>query len=314
MLVDLRPSHPDLTGKQAQIALEGSQRHPQPKHRSRRNPQPVSNQWTENRNSSGYFKGMREPEMSEIGAIINQVIANPEDEESVNQAKEKALALCGNFAYLIDSKQSTDRLISINSILMIMKQSSCAKKGFTLIELLVVISIIGILATIVIGPMNSFLDGASQDAAKQSLANAFGSADKFAKKKKRKMLWPGKDTIKAPHEFAIYQLKKWETNIDDAGIWFLPNDAQRDILEDEGNEIPDKILTTEGSLDKYKSAFGYNIAVPPAGGRGLKDGSRAPTQLCGPEDSTRVTPSGAKTVLGGCRRTCSFQQWKSRVV
>ena len=49
---------------------------------------------------------------------------------------------------------------------MIMKQSSCAKKGFTLIELLVVISIIGILATIVIGPMNSFLDGASQDAAK----------------------------------------------------------------------------------------------------------------------------------------------------
>ena len=133
-----------------------------------------------------------------------------------------------------------------------MKKSSCAKKGFTLIELLVVISIIGILATIVIGPMNSFLDGASQDAAKQSLANVFGSADKFAKKKKKKMLWPGKDTIKAPHEFAIYQLKKWETNIDDAGIWFLPNDAQRDILEDEGNEIPDKILTTEGSLDKYK--------------------------------------------------------------
>ena len=180
-----------------------------------------------------------------------------------------------------------------------MKKSSCAKKGFTLIELLVVISIIGILATIVIGPMNSFLDGASQDAAKQSLANVFGSADKFAKKKKKKMLWPGKDTIKAPHEFAIYQLKKWETNIDDAGIWFLPNDAQRDILEDEGNEIPDKILTTEGSLDKYKSAFGYNIAVPPAGEGDSKAWSRVPTQLCGPEDSTRVTPSGAKTVLGG---------------
>ena len=159
---------------------------------------------------------------------------------------------------------------------MIMKQSSCAKKGFTLIELLVVISIIGILATIVIGPMNSFLDGASQDAAKQSLANVFGSADKFAKKKKRKMLWPGKDSISAPHEFAIYQLKKWETNIDDANVWFLPNDAQRDILEEEGNEIPDKILTTDGSLDKYKNAFGYNIAVPPAGGRGLKNVESGP--------------------------------------
>ena len=113
------------------------------------------------------------------------------------------------------------------------------------------------------------------------------------------MLWPGKDSISAPHEFAIYQLKKWETNIDDANVWFLPNDAQRDILEEEGNEIPEKILTTDGSLDKYKNAFGYNIAVPPAGGRGLKDVESGPTQLCGPEDSTRVTPSGAKTVLGG---------------
>ena len=42
-------------------------------------------------------RGMRETEMWEIGTIINQVIANPEDEQSVNRAKEKALALCGNF-------------------------------------------------------------------------------------------------------------------------------------------------------------------------------------------------------------------------
>ena len=159
---------------------------------------------------------------------------------------------------------------------MIMKPSSCRKKGFTLIELLVVISIIGILATIVIGPMNSFLDGASQDAAKQSLANVFGSADKFSKKKKTSMKWPGKDTISAPHEFAIYQLKKWETNIDDAGIWFLPNDPQRDAMEEDGNDIPDKILTTDGSLDKFKNAFGYNIAVPPATSRSLKNVESGP--------------------------------------
>ncbi|MBT6957898.1 MAG: type II secretion system protein, partial [Opitutae bacterium] len=160
-----------------------------------------------------------------------------------------------------------------------MKQSSCRKKGFTLIELLVVISIIGILATIVIGPMNSFLDGASQDAAKQSLANVFGSADKFSKKKKTSMKWPGKDTISAPHEFAIYQLKKWETNIDDASIWFLPNDPQREILEEDGNDIPDKILTTDGSLDKFKNAFGYNVAVPPATSRSLKNVESGPFPL-----------------------------------
>jgi glycine/serine hydroxymethyltransferase len=40
---------------------------------------------------------MRETEMREIGTIINQVIASPEDEDSVHDAKEKALALCGNF-------------------------------------------------------------------------------------------------------------------------------------------------------------------------------------------------------------------------
>ena len=97
MLVDLRPSHPDLTGKQAQIALEGAN--------VTLNRNTVPGETRSPFQTSGLrigtpavtSRGMREPEMSEIGAIINQVIANPEDEESVNQAKEKALALCGNF-------------------------------------------------------------------------------------------------------------------------------------------------------------------------------------------------------------------------
>ena len=97
MLVDLRPSHPDLTGKQAQIALEGAN--------VTLNRNTVPGETRSPFQTSGLrigtpavtSRGMREAEMSEIGAIINQVIANPEDEESVNQAKEKALALCGNF-------------------------------------------------------------------------------------------------------------------------------------------------------------------------------------------------------------------------
>ena len=125
--------------------------------------------------------------------------------------------------------------------------------------------------------MGDLLFSASKDASKVGLANVFGSADNFAKKKKMKMLlWPGKDSISAPHEFAIYQLKKWETNIDDANIWFLPNDPAIEALNDEGIDIPDKILTADGSLDEFKIAFGYNIAVPPAGSRSLKNVESGP--------------------------------------
>ena len=97
MLLDLRPSHPELTGKQAQIALEGAN--------VTLNRNTVPGETRSPFQTSGLrigtpavtSRGMREEEMKQIGAIINQVIANPEDEGSVNEAKEKALALCGNF-------------------------------------------------------------------------------------------------------------------------------------------------------------------------------------------------------------------------
>jgi glycine hydroxymethyltransferase len=97
MLVDLRPSHPDLTGKQAQIALEGAN--------VTLNRNTVPGETRSPFQTSGLrigtpavtTRGMKETEMREIGSIINQVISNPEDEQSANQAKEKALALCDNF-------------------------------------------------------------------------------------------------------------------------------------------------------------------------------------------------------------------------
>jgi glycine hydroxymethyltransferase len=97
MLVDLRPSDPDLTGKQAQIALEGAN--------VTLNRNTVPGETRSPFQTSGLrigtpavtSRGMTEPEMREIGAIIKQVISAPEDEASVNSAKEKTLALCDNF-------------------------------------------------------------------------------------------------------------------------------------------------------------------------------------------------------------------------
>jgi glycine/serine hydroxymethyltransferase len=41
---------------------------------------------------------MTESAMREIGAIISQVISTPDDESSIQDAKEKALALCDKFS------------------------------------------------------------------------------------------------------------------------------------------------------------------------------------------------------------------------
>lgn len=97
MLLDLRPSHPDLTGKQAQIALEGAN--------VTLNRNTVPGETRSPFQTSGLrigtpavtSRGMMEAEMREIGTIIHQIISSPDDEGSVNSAKEKTLALCANF-------------------------------------------------------------------------------------------------------------------------------------------------------------------------------------------------------------------------
>ena len=97
VLIDLRPSHPDLTGKQAQFALETAN-------------------ITTNRNSvpgdtrspfqtSGLrigspavtTRGMQQSEMETISNTICDILDAHEDEKVIAQAKETMIALCKRF-------------------------------------------------------------------------------------------------------------------------------------------------------------------------------------------------------------------------
>lgn len=98
MLLDLRPSHPDLTGKQGQIALDGAN--------ITLNRNTVPGETRSPFQTSGLrigtpavtSRGMREGEMSKIAEIIAQVLANPEKKDVIEEAQNKALALSDRFA------------------------------------------------------------------------------------------------------------------------------------------------------------------------------------------------------------------------
>ncbi|NBQ02714.1 MAG: hypothetical protein EBU27_05755 [Opitutae bacterium] len=97
MLLDLRPSHPDLTGKQGQLALE--------KANVTLNRNTVPGETRSPFQTSGLrigtpavtSRGMRENSMTEIASIISTVLEDIENESSIAEAKQKALALCANF-------------------------------------------------------------------------------------------------------------------------------------------------------------------------------------------------------------------------
>ncbi len=98
MLLDLRPSHPELTGKKAQIALDGAN--------VTLNRNTVPGETRSPFQTSGLrigtpavtSRGMKENEMKEIASIISDVLSNPEDSSVLNEAQKKALALCEGFA------------------------------------------------------------------------------------------------------------------------------------------------------------------------------------------------------------------------
>ena len=97
MLVDLRPSHPDLTGKQAQLALD--------KANVTLNRNTVPGETRSAFQTSGLrigspavtSRGMKETEMQIIAGIIKDVLSDVENESVLGEAKEKALALSCQF-------------------------------------------------------------------------------------------------------------------------------------------------------------------------------------------------------------------------
>jgi glycine hydroxymethyltransferase len=97
MMADLRKSHPDLTGKQAQLALE------QANITTNRNTvpgetrSPFQTSGVRMGSPAVTSRGMREPEMVQIAEAITTVLNAPENPQAIEKAKAIALELCGRF-------------------------------------------------------------------------------------------------------------------------------------------------------------------------------------------------------------------------
>jgi glycine hydroxymethyltransferase len=97
LLIDLRHSHPDLTGKQAQQALDEAN--------ITTNKNTIPGETRSPFQASGVrlgspavtSRGMREAEMVRIADAIDIVLGGPTDPGRIAQAKKIALGLCGRF-------------------------------------------------------------------------------------------------------------------------------------------------------------------------------------------------------------------------
>ena len=97
LLLDLRPSHPDMTGKEAQLALEGAN--------LTLNRNTVPGETRSPFQTSGLrigtpavtSRGMKEEDMEIIADIISAILKNPTDASNLLAQKEKSLALCSKF-------------------------------------------------------------------------------------------------------------------------------------------------------------------------------------------------------------------------
>lgn len=97
MLIDLRKSHPDLTGKVAQIALD--------KANITVNKNTIPGETRSPFQTSGIrlgtpavtSRGMLEAEMEQIADIIKMVLDDPENESVLEEAKGKAKAICDHY-------------------------------------------------------------------------------------------------------------------------------------------------------------------------------------------------------------------------
>jgi len=97
LLLDLRPSHPEMTGKEAQLALEGAN--------LTLNRNTVPGETRSPFQTSGLrigspavtSRGMKEEEMLVIADIIDAILQAPENQQNINVQKQKSLDLCARF-------------------------------------------------------------------------------------------------------------------------------------------------------------------------------------------------------------------------
>ena len=97
LLLDLRPSHPDMTGKVAQLALEGAN--------LTLNRNTVPGETRSPFQTSGLrigtpavtSRGMKEAEMEIIAGIVYKILQAPDEASTIESQREKSLALCSRF-------------------------------------------------------------------------------------------------------------------------------------------------------------------------------------------------------------------------
>jgi glycine hydroxymethyltransferase len=97
LLLDLRPSHPEMTGKEAQLALEAAN--------LTLNRNTVPGETRSPFQTSGLrigspavtSRGMKEDEMLVIAEIIDSILQAPQDMNNLNLQKQKSLDLCSRF-------------------------------------------------------------------------------------------------------------------------------------------------------------------------------------------------------------------------
>jgi glycine hydroxymethyltransferase len=97
VLIDLRPSHPDLTGKKAQFALEEAN--------ITTNRNTVPGETRSPFQTSGLrigspavtTRGMKQEDMEIIANAICDILDAPDDESVINEAKNKMVNLCEKY-------------------------------------------------------------------------------------------------------------------------------------------------------------------------------------------------------------------------
>ena len=97
LLLDLRPSHPEMTGKVAQLALEGGN--------LTLNRNTVPGETRSPFQTSGLrigtpavtSRGMREAEMEIIAGIVYKILQAPDEASTIESQRQKSLALCSRF-------------------------------------------------------------------------------------------------------------------------------------------------------------------------------------------------------------------------